>query len=650
MLFDTGVRGLQRLGGRQKDEHGAKLGHAHELTYRSMRKIKWVPTLISLICSTQSQAQTGCGADSTLLGVAITTDAWGYEMYWELSGFDGECGDGMSLAWGGNADAACGEGVDGLQSEAGVYESNAVIELGAFCVASADSLVLIHRDNYGDGGTQFLLTFDGVESLQFQGTGSGNDWAFLPALAAGDAPCVAEVIDTSIVASISGLTVSPGEPAPPALGCGTYGGWCESGLSNTLWLAWEVPADGGVYEISTCNEATTFDTQLALWNAVDCADFSSFSLMNANDDAGCGLGAYRSTILTPCLVGGETLYLQVDGYYGEVGDVEVSIQPVPEDSWDVSVNVNDLSCSLQQSFNPDGSIQTNTNVGAASVDWSWSGPFGFVSDESLLAPLLPGTYVLEASFCGQTFEAEYVVNEPDPLSFEVFLAPDCAGGAMVAELGWAGETDGVNVSWTSSGEVTEGFEVSDLPEGLCEVEVTDANGCVSSDLFWVEAVGVPDVDLGPDLFGCAGDAFTLLAPLQGNLTYEWTTGQAGALLILNTEEPGTLVVGVEVTDGAGCSETDAVIVTLDDCTSSVDDLGLEKPFHAYPNPCAGEVTVSMKGSTPQMVDARGQSVTCNWSETAGGYTTDLSNLPDGLYLLHSTEGQEVVRLVKQGPR
>ena len=617
-----------------------------------MRKIELLAILISAVCSTQSQAQNGCGADSTLLGVTISTDAWGYEMYWELSGINAECGDGMALAWGGNDAAACGEGVDGLPSETGVYESNAVVQIEAFCVASADSLVLIHRDNYGDGGTQFLLTFDGVESLQFQGTGSGNDWAFLPALASGDAPCVAPSIDvdSNVVVSLGGLTVSPGEPAPPALGCGTYGGWCESGLSNTLWLVWEVPSEGGVYEISTCNEATTFDTQLALWGASDCTDFSSFSLMNANDDAGCGLGAFRSTMLTPCLDGGETLYLQVDGYYGEVGDVEVSIQTVPEDSWEVSVNVNDLSCSLQQTFNPDGSIQTNTNVGAASVDWSWIGPFGFVSDESYLAPLLPGTYSLEASFCGQTFDAEYVVNEPAPLSFEVFLAPDCAGGAMVAELGWAGETDGVNVTWTSSGEVTEGFEVSDLPEGLCEVEVTDANGCVSSDLFWVEAVGVPEVDLGPDLFGCAGDAFTLLAPLQGNLTYEWTTGQTGALVILNTEEPGTLVVGVEVTDDAGCSETDAVIVTLDDCTSSIDDLGIERGFYAYPNPCVDEVTVSMTGSIPQMVDARGQFVKCDWSRTAGGYMADLSNLSDGLYLLHSAEGHEVVRLVKQGLR
>jgi hypothetical protein len=182
--------------------------------------------------------------------------------------------------------------------------------------------------------------------------------------------------------------------------------------------------------------------------------------------------------------------------------------------------------------------------------------------------------------------------------------------------------------------------------------VTDANGCVSSDLFWVEAVGVPEVDLGPDLFGCAGDAFTLLAPLQGNLNYEWTTGQSGALVILNTEEPGTLVVGVEVTDGAGCSETDAVIVTLDDCTSSLGDEERESAFHVFPNPCLDEVTVSMTSHSPlpQMFDARGQEVPCNWSGTIGGLKADLSNLPDGLYFLRDAEGRKVVRLVKQGQR
>ena len=646
------VGGVEGFGRRKQNEHDAKLMHQRELTFRPMRKMKACAFLVSWLCLIQSQAQLACGADSTLIGVVVTTDGYGGELYWELVPIDGTCGDGSALFWGGDPQGACGEAVDGLDSEEGAYENNAVIQTEGLCVSSSDSLVLVHRDDYGDGGTQFLVTFDGGEALQFQGTGSGNEWAFLPAFAAGDTPCLASAIgvDSNAVASLSGLTVSSGEPAPPALGCGTYGGWCESGLSNTLWLSWEVPVEGGVYLISTCNEGTTFDTQLALWEASDCNDFNSFALLNANDDAGCGLGSFRSTMLTPCLQGGETLYLQIDGYYGEVGDVEVSIQAAPLNSWEVNVSVDDLSCSLQQSFNPDGTIVANTNVGPEAVDWSWSGPFGFVSDDPSLGPLLPGSYELEASFCGQTFEGEYMVEEPSPLEFEVFLVPDCAGGAMAAELGWEGGAEGAVVTWTSGGDVFEGFDVGGLQEGICEVELTDANGCVSSDMFWVEAVGVPDVDLGPDLFGCAGDAFTLLAPLQANLSYQWSTGQTGALLVLDAEDPGTLVVGVEVTDDAGCTASDAVILTLDDCTSSIEQAAPQSAFNVYPNPFVDKVTVTTSSesglSNLRLIDAQGRCVPCDWTGFGGHMTADLTHLSAGMYLLRCDESQQVVRLTK----
>ena len=64
------------------------------------------------------------------------------------------------------------------------------------------------------------------------------------------------------------------------------------------------------------------------------------------------------------------------------------------------------------------------------------GPFGFVSADPSLGPLLPGSYELEASFCGQTFEGEYMVEEPSSIGIRGVLVPDCAGGAMAAELGW----------------------------------------------------------------------------------------------------------------------------------------------------------------------------------------------------------------------
>ena len=74
--------------------------------------------------------------------------------------------------------------------------------------------------------------------------------------------------------------------------------------------------------------------------------------------------------------------LQIDGYYGAVGTVEVSVMTAAADAWTVSAGVQDLSCSLLTSFDPNGSISVNSNVGDEAVAWMWEGPFGFTSDAS----------------------------------------------------------------------------------------------------------------------------------------------------------------------------------------------------------------------------------------------------------------------------
>ena len=403
----------------------------------------WLSCAFVLGCMDIAQGQSPCPSDSLPLNVSVTTDAWGYELYWELIDASAACGDGTALLWGGNPEVGCGDGVAGLPSE--VYDNNTLYTSATICVSEEDSLVLIHRDSYGDGGSDFAIALGGNEAFGFDGTGGGNEWAFQPVLAVSDLPCLAESIfaDTMTwVGSTEDASVSPNEPAPPALGCGTYGGWCEAGLENTVWLSWEVPQGGGVFEISTCNEQTTFDTQLALWRVTDCADFESYELVNANDDAECGLGAYRSTLLTPCLDGGETMMLQIDGYYGAVGTVEVSVTTAAADAWTVSAGVQDLSCSLLTSFDPNGSISVNSNVGNEAVAWMWEGPFGFTSDAASIGPLLPGDYTLEASFCGQTFSASYEVEEPAPLELWFRSAPIAH---WVPPLAWS--TSKVDRAW-----------------------------------------------------------------------------------------------------------------------------------------------------------------------------------------------------------
>lgn len=607
--------------------------------------------MLLLFVAATAWGQSPCPSDSLPLNVNVTTDAWGYELYWELIEASAECGDGSALLWGGNSEVGCGDGVEGLASE--TYGNNLFYASPTICVSEEDSLVLVHRDSYGDGGTQFTVVLGGEEAFGYAGTGSGNDWAFQPVVAQSDLPCLAESIfadSVSWVGSTVDATVTPSEPAPPGLGCGTFGGWCESGLSNTIWLSWEVPAQGGVFEITTCNEQTTFDTQLALWQVADCGDFDSYQLVNANDDAGCGFGAYRSTLLTPCLTGGEMLMLQVDGYYGEVGTVEVSITSTSPEAWSFGAGVQDLTCNLQTAFNPNGAIGVNTNVGSNAVSWSWNGPFGFTSESANIGPLLPGVYELEASFCGQTIFETYEVEEPEPLDLEVSLSPNCELGSTSGSVNIVGGTGEAQATWSSGSFGTTGLDVSGLPGGLFEVAVVDENGCEASETVWVETVGVPEVDLGSDQFGCAGDAFTLLAPIGAGLSYAWTTGQTGALALVQTDAPGTLVVGVEVTDEWGCSATDSVILTLQDCTSSVQDEASEDDVMAFPNPFTDRIQVQLppglEAEDMVLMDVSGREVACDWSSTNGVFKAQV-DAPAGVYVLSFGPGLDPVRLIKQ---
>lgn len=597
------------------------------------------------------KAQSPCPSDSLPLNVSVTTDAWGYELYWELIDASATCGDGTALLWGGNPDVGCGDGVAGLPGE--VYDNNTLYTSTTICVSEEDSLVLVHRDSYGDGGSDFAIALGGDEAFGFEGSGNGNEWSFQPVIAASDLPCLAEALfaDTMTwVGSNEDASVSPNELAPPALGCGTYGGWCEAGLSNTLWLSWDVPQEGGVFEISTCNEQTTFDTQLALWHVTDCADFESYELVNANDDAGCDVGSYRSTLLTPCLEGGETMMLQIDGWNGAVGTAEVSVTTTTSESWTVTAGVQDLSCSLLTSFDPNGSISVNSNVGNDAVTWMWEGPFGFTSQASSIGPLLPGDYALEATFCGQTFSETYEVEEPAPLELVVSLSPNCELGSTSGVVDIEGGQGVATATWTSEEFGTTGGEVSGLPGGLFEVDVVDENGCEASEVIWVESVGVPEVDLGPDQFGCAGDAFTFVAPLGAGLMYEWSTGASGALTVVQTDTPGTLVVGVEVTDGAGCTGSDAVILTLDDCTSALEHLERDFRLNAYPNPFVEDIQVDLPashaGGAPQLRDLSGREVPCVWTAQGTTYHTHVE-VPAGVYFLSVAPGLETIRLVKQ---
>ena len=118
------------------------------------------------------------------------------------------------------------------------------------------------------------------------------------------------------------LTAAAGEPSPGAgtgtSSCNSTDGWCsfETTVQNSAWFTFTAPAGGSVTLV-----ADGFDSQIAIWEASDCNDFNTFSLVGANDDSGddfiSSANIFSAGIQLNCLTPGNTYYVQVDGFGGD---------------------------------------------------------------------------------------------------------------------------------------------------------------------------------------------------------------------------------------------------------------------------------------------------------------------------------------------
>jgi hypothetical protein len=128
-----------------------------------------------------------------------------------------------------------------------------------------------------------------------------------------DTPCTARPVTVGDQGGLSFSTAAStndsGEVFAPATGCDVQNGWCTSSLNGTVWFSFVAPASGHVSVA-----APGWDNQLAIYSATNCANYSTFTLINANDDGGPGFDAFLSDV--KCLVPGTTYYIQLDGYSG----------------------------------------------------------------------------------------------------------------------------------------------------------------------------------------------------------------------------------------------------------------------------------------------------------------------------------------------
>jgi hypothetical protein len=178
-----------------------------------------------------------------------------------------------------------------------------------------------------------------------------------------DTPCTARPVTIGdqggLSFSTAAATASPGEVFAPANGCDVQNGWCTSSLQGSVWFSFVAPASGHVSVL-----APGWDNQLAIYSATNCADYSTFTLINANDDGGTSQGgATFSAFLSDvkCLTPGTTYYIQLDPY-GTIGASTLVIL-------DLGNNAPSLL------FTPTN-ITANNAVGACGNTATWTAPTG----------------------------------------------------------------------------------------------------------------------------------------------------------------------------------------------------------------------------------------------------------------------------------
>ena len=576
--------------------------------------------LFLLISFASSAIYAQCDSAYSHVYFVLHTDSWPAENYWQLSDSGAVCSDSTFLIQGANLNVGCG-GQTANNSPEG-YDGNATIYTDTLCLPDSAYFTLHSIDTYGDGGLVIEVYENGALTHVYYTQGSGNDWTFRIGESNApveDSPCSAAlVVPDGPVVSLDNTNAMAqfGEPAPPGGLCSTPGYWCEGAATQTVWATFQ-PQPNASYEITTCNSGNAVDTQIALWKVTDCADFSTYVLVNSNDDkpGGCsGAELYSSQIFVSCLDTNFIYLLQIDGYYGAVGPIELSIATAAPNNT-VNAQVSNINCPVDKGQAATGGISAYFEGSGVDFTCSWIGPGGFVANTPIIANIAPGTYSIEAvNSCGVQANASFTVTEPDPWSIVVEpISPSCevaSDGGFQTQI--SGGTEPYTIAWNSIAYQTNNPSPNDLGAGTYTLTVQDANDCTVSQDYTLLVTNVFGFNLGEPVTLCKNfnDSILIQGPLD--CTYEWSNGtNAQNLSIVSTNmEPGAYQAILTATSAQGCVASDVFSYAVEICT------GIEEPLSSrisiFPQPAIDQLTVKNDGGVEieriRMYDAAGRTI------------------------------------------
>jgi len=447
-----------------------------------------------------------CAAGETSVTFVMHTDAWAYENYWQLNLAGTGCTD-LPIVEGANLNVGC-TGTESANSANG-YANNSVITEGPFCLTNNTAYELVYVDSYGDGGLVIEVFENGALTHVYGGSGAGNTWTFTIGVStapAYDSPCSAIEITAdgpSLALNNTDAIAGFGELAPAGIDCGVYGFWCEGNSTNSIWAKFIPTTNATSFEVTTCNPGTSTDTQIAIYKVTDCSNFATFDLISSNDDmiGGCSAGElYASQTYTSCLEAGQLYLIQIDGWEGSVGDIELSVHTYSSStSWDALVN--GISCPLNKGETGDGSVYPYSVGAGANFTSVWTGPFGFTTSDQYLQNVDPGTYTLTAtSGCGEVHTQTFDIVQPEPWMVTTnIILPSCdVNNDAAIEVNVAGATAPYEFSWTdgTGTPLPADNPLTGIGIGSYNMVITDDNSCTYPYTFTItDCVGIEEMEI-----------------------------------------------------------------------------------------------------------------------------------------------------------
>ncbi len=266
--------------------------------------------------------------------------------------------------------------------------------------------------------------------------------------------------------------------APPADGAQTATGWGDNQISASTWFTFQAPASG---QVRISGTDVGFNGQMAVYSAGNCAQFSTFTLLAANDDE-IGGTSFAPNFTVCGLTPGSTYYLMHDSYYSwNNGNYSIRITPIVLQAGSTTGTLTQICTG--DTTNLFTTITGNDNGGL----WIPLIPSIALSQDSLFA---------SAGLAYQTFQFEYrMVNgcayDSIVSSVQVF-APSTAGtdGSLVVcrnepfnLLEGLGGTANLDGTWynPTAGTVPNGNVIADNFPGQYNYKYIVGNGVCPDD-------------------------------------------------------------------------------------------------------------------------------------------------------------------------